>query len=102
AGPLGRAGGARARRDPAGFVEQPGILPAETAPQVVLALAYSPDGRLLATGGEDHVIRFYDLTSKAPPVTLQGHEDAVTSLAFSPDGRTLASAGYDRFIKTSH
>ena len=54
--------------DPARFVEEPGFTPAEMASQVVLALAYSPDGKLLATAGEDNAIRLHDVDFQASSV----------------------------------
>lgn len=63
------------------------------------ALAFSPDGKILATGGADHLIHLWDVLaiSKSPATplplrTLRGHESQVWALAFSPDGRKLASA----------
>jgi WD40 repeat protein/beta-lactamase regulating signal transducer with metallopeptidase domain len=65
----------------------------------VLALAYSPDGRSLATAGEDSTIVIRDSALGLVRLRLEGHSDAVTCLAFSPDGATLASGGYDRTIR---
>ena len=65
-------------------------------PQVVLALAYSPDGKILATAGEDTAIRLRDVASRGLLRTSTGHDDAVAALAFTPDGKTLASGGYDK------
>ena len=63
------------------------------------ALAFSPDGKILATGGADQMIHLWDVAaiSKSPSTplplrTLRGHESQVWALAFSPDGRKLASA----------
>jgi hypothetical protein len=61
----------------------------------VLAVAFSRDGRRLASTSEDHTAKVWDLTSGAPgtlnPCTLAGHTDRVTAVAFGPDGRLLAS-----------
>ena len=64
-----------------------------TAP--VVALAFSPDGNILASGSFKE-IRLWDLTlEQAPRATvLQGHRDMVTTLAFSPDSKTLASTSF--------
>ncbi|MDE3000869.1 MAG: hypothetical protein OXU79_17475 [Gemmatimonadota bacterium] len=66
----------------------------------VSALAYSPDGRRLATGDLIGEIRLWDAVTGQYNATLPGHPDNnVTSLAFSADSRTLASGGTDRIIR---
>jgi WD40 repeat protein len=65
-------------------------------------MALSPDGRTLASGGTDQVIRLWDVTREGPVPrdrVLVGHRDNVESLAFSPDGKTLASASEDTTIR---
>jgi WD40 repeat protein len=54
-------------------------------------VAFSPDGRLLASAGCDRVIQLWDTATYQPVRTLAGHSDEVQCLAFSPDGRVLAS-----------
>jgi WD40 repeat protein len=64
----------------------------------IQALAFSPDGRWLATGSGDKTARLWDMQAADPteagPV-LRGHEGAVWTLAFSPDGRWLATGSQD-------
>jgi WD40 repeat protein len=71
----------------------------------VRSLVFSPDGRLLASGGADGTLAFWDIGSRQllrPAVTA--HREAVYALAFSPDGQTLASsavgtADYDADVR---
>src|ERR1700676_5387073 len=62
------------------------------------AVACSPDGRLIASGGTDNTVKVWDQQSGLELRSLQGHTNAVQAIAFSPDGRLLATAGTDRQI----
>jgi WD40 repeat protein len=57
-------------------------------------LAMSPNGRLLAAGGEDFAIQLWDLTTGKPRTKLTDHQDWISALAISADGKLLASADY--------
>ena len=57
------------------------------------AIAYSPDGRTLASVSADNTIRLWDPSRRTPARVLSGHPGGVSSAVFSPDGRTLASGG---------
>jgi WD40 repeat protein len=77
--------------------EMPGGKPRQTldAGSRVRSLAMSPDGKLVAAGGEDGAVRLWETATGTAGARLAGHTDWVLALAFSADGKTLASGGYD-------
>lgn len=73
----------------------------------VYALAFSPNGKTLATAGYDRLIHLWDVSNSlsnsaaitTPKLTLKDHSDTIYGLSFHPDGELLASAGADRAVK---
>jgi WD40 repeat protein len=62
------------------------------------SMAFSPDGKLLASGNWDGAIHVWDVAKRTVLRSLKNHTAEVSSLAFSPDGKLLASGGYDNAV----
>src|SRR5262249_9660711 len=72
----------------------------------VYCLAFSPDGKWLASGGDDSIIRLWDLGTGKEARQLRGHQvnpeekvGGVNDLAFASDGKTLVAAGWDKTVR---
>jgi WD40 repeat protein len=63
------------------------------------SVAYSPDGRTLASSSHDGAVKIWDAATGREVRTLRGHMGTVTGVAYSRDGRALASAGWDQTVK---
>jgi WD40 repeat protein len=62
-------------------------------------MAFSPDGRTLATAGEERRVLLWDVAAGTVKKTLIGHTGTIYSVAFTADGNVLASAGRDGTAK---
>jgi hypothetical protein len=65
----------------------------------IYAVAFSPDGKMLATSSYDKLIKLWEVATGKELRTLKDHIDAVYALAFTPDGKRLISGSADRSVK---
>ncbi|MDE0043016.1 MAG: dockerin type I domain-containing protein [Candidatus Poribacteria bacterium] len=82
--------------DVATWTKKPGLGPGQfdNKTDIIHSIAYSPDNRTVAGGG-DKDIYIWDALTRTPEHILEGHTDVVNSIVFSPEGRTLASGSHD-------
>ena len=65
----------------------------------ILTMAFSPDGKMLASAGDDDGIKLWDVETGKELRTFYGHKQTVNCIAFSPDGKKIASASNDFTVK---
>jgi WD40 repeat protein len=71
----------------------------EGHPGIIRALAFSPDGSSLASGGGDRVIRLWDPRNGSMSASLSGHQHSISALAFNPQGNLIVSSSKDETMK---
>lgn len=71
--------------------------------EAVRAVAFSPNGTLLAAGGglpaRSGEVKIWDVANRKELRTIKGHSDCIYAVAFSPDGKSIATSSYDKLIK---
>ncbi len=67
---------------------------------MLYSVAWSKDGKLLATGSHDKTARIWDASNGKELQALKEHSDAVSRVCFSPDGNTLYTASFDRNVRS--
>ena len=65
----------------------------------IYSVAFSPDGKLVATGSDYNTSKVWDAETGKELMTLRGHTGEVRSVAFSPDGKLLATASADKTVQ---
>ena len=67
--------------------------------QAINALAFSPNGQLLAYGGVDQLVYLWHVADNVALAALRGHQGAISTVAFSPDGRLLVTTALDGTVR---
>ncbi len=68
----------------------------------VNSVAFSPDGKRIAGGGQDYTVKVWDAEKGIEVLSLKGHPGPVSSVAFSPDGKRIASGSFEYAARSLH
>ena len=79
-----------------------GVIERFTPGASVYTLAFSPDGEILASGGDNNAVILWDVADRSKRESFIEHGKSVMSIAFSPDGQFLASASLDGYVRLWH
>src|SRR4051812_20854388 len=79
--------------------EQPRLYVTLKTEKQVMSAAFSPNARMLASGGFDQTVTLWEVASGAVRAKFNGHTDTIRAVAFCSDGVTLASGSWDNNIK---
>jgi glucose repression regulatory protein TUP1 len=74
-------------------------IPKSSGDLYIRTVCFSPNGKFLATGAEDRIIRIWDVNTKTIKLALKGHEQDIYSLDWSKDGKILVSGSGDKKVK---
>jgi WD40 repeat protein len=81
------------------FAQKPELVVQTGHSSAIRSISISPDGRTLASGGDDRTIILWDIATGRQLITLPSYTDAVESLSFSPIGNILASSSNDGTVR---
>jgi WD40 repeat protein/serine/threonine protein kinase len=81
------------------LMEESPVLLANTNQNNIFGLAFSPDGKTLATADQSHALTLWNVTNHTKRNRLLGHGQAIYAVAYSPDGKSLATGGRDETIR---
>src|SRR5438309_1859925 len=81
------------------FVTAPNHFTYQGHSDYVSTVAWSPDGKRIASASGDHTVQVWDATDGSHVYIYHGHSSDVSTLAWSPDGKYIVSAGLDNTVQ---